>query len=652
MNMPPALRILVVTNMYPDLDRPSLGSFVEAQVRSLRKAGCEVDVLLIPGYRSRLHYLWALGRVFLRTCSRRYDVVHAHYGLSALSALSRWRTPLVVTFHGSDVLIGRIQPLLSRLAARLVDASIVVSRQLHAVIGGAYLPCGVDMDRYQAASQSEARRALGLPTDQRLVLFPFDPDREVKRHHLAVAAVELLQAEGLAISLLTVHGVANEAMPRYFNASDLLVLTSHSEGSPTAIKEALACNLPVVAVSVGDVPYLLEGVTGVWVCDGNPRSIADGIRAAIAPGVREACNGREHMARYANSAIASQLIDLYTGIVKSHLRRRARISARDLAFRLLRTTGLGQTMRALRKQGHWTILAYHDPSPGVLDRHLDYLSRHYTLMPLAEVLRAREYGSPLPRRPLVITFDDGHRGNAALYPVFKRHAVRPTVFLCSAIAGTARGFWFQHVPASQRQVMKGLPESERRAVLAAQGFQRDANYDPPEALSAADIEKLREVVDFQAHTRFHPVLPTCSDAQAQDEIAGCRTELLERFGLHTEVLAYPNGDFSERDASLARQAGFGAAVTVTPGFNDSSTDLFRLQRICIPDDASLSELVVKASGLWAWFRRPASGVTTTHRSLGDSLPKPWPRRLNNLNSHFQFRYGPGRSATQLREEDR
>jgi glycosyltransferase involved in cell wall biosynthesis len=314
-------RVLVVTNMYPHEEMPSYGSFVHSQVEALRELGHEVEVFFFPGYRSRLQYFRACWQVWLRTRRKRYDVVHAHYGFSGVPALFSWRTPVVVTYHGSDVLVGLLQPLVSRMVSRLSDANIAVSAAIQQVVGGDYIPCGIDTRRYRPAPQAEARQQLGLNEDCRYVLFPFDPARWVKRHELAVAAVELLQVQGLNVQLLTVHGVTNELMPLYYNAADVLVLTSRSEGSPTCIKEALACEVPVVSVDVGDAAHLLAGVTGSFVCPATPQGVAQGLRQALQV-KRADHNGRDAMMRFDSEIVAQAVSAVYRRAISNFSRNR------------------------------------------------------------------------------------------------------------------------------------------------------------------------------------------------------------------------------------------------------------------------------------------------------------------------------------------
>jgi hypothetical protein len=106
---------------------------------------------------------------------------------------------------------------------------------------------------------------------------------------------------------------------------------------------------------------------------------------------------------------------------------------------------------------------------------------------------------------------------------------------------------------------------------------------------------------------FHPILPQCPPDKAEFEITRSKDDLEARFGQRIYALAYPNGSYSERDAELARKAGYRCALTLDRGFNSHTTPLFKLRRICIPDEADRHELLVKASGLWGYLSaRPAT----------------------------------------------
>lgn len=274
---------------------------------------------------------------------------------------------------------------------------------------------------------------------------------------------------------------------------------------------------------------------------------------------------------------------------------------RTIAFGFLRRSRLPDLLREFLQRDRVTIVAYHDPDPVTFERHLDVLTKLYTVVPLRQALQALQKGAleTLPPKPLVVTFDDGHRGNHALKALFERHRVPVTIFVCGAIVDTARGFWWTRV--DDPEALKGVSDEVRLARLRALGFDETAAQTPRAALNGAEMRELTDamgLVDFQAHSLTHPILPSCPDAKAEHEIAGCRRELSRRYGWDVYAFAYPNGDHSEREKRLVREAGYACAVTIEPGYNTTATDPFGLKRICVDDADGVDEVVVKVSGLW------------------------------------------------------
>jgi len=161
--------------------------------------------------------------------------------------------------------------------------------------------------------------------------------------------------------------------------------------------------------------------------------------------------------------------------------------------------------------------------------------------------------------------------------------------------------------------LKRLPDEKRLAGLLAAGFDESREYDDRQALSVEEVESLKSIIDFQAHTRLHPILSQCSTDRVVNEIAGSKTELEERFGLNVYALAYPNGDYSDREIEIVRNAGYKCALTLDGGFNVQNTDLLRLHRIPIYDQAGLNELIVKASGFWDLLVRLFGGHEYGHK---------------------------------------
>lgn len=275
-------------------------------------------------------------------------------------------------------------------------------------------------------------------------------------------------------------------------------------------------------------------------------------------------------------------------------------------FALLRWSGLPFLVRQTLQRVRTTIILYHAIDAETLDLHLTALRPRYSLVSLRDYVASRGQGRAdvLPPKPLIITLDDGLRSQYALLEVFRKHSVTPTIFLCSGIVGTHHRFWWTAPPSEEEVVrLKGMPDEERLASLVSLGYEEAESYPERSALSLAEIEEMREVVDFQAHTVFHPILTQCTDERAWTEISGCRRSLQNELGLDIFAFAYPNGNYSDREVGYVSGAGYTCAVTTKLGFNDATTDLLALKRLFIPEGASADEIVVRTSGLAQYVER-------------------------------------------------
>ena len=281
---------------------------------------------------------------------------------------------------------------------------------------------------------------------------------------------------------------------------------------------------------------------------------------------------------------------------------------RKIIFSSLYYIGIPFLLREVVERDRTTIVVFHAPSPDAARGHFVALRKRYNIIPLADYLRARIDGRArkLPPKSLIITMDDGHRSNAQLKSLLQEMEMPVTIFLCSGIVGTHRHFWWLHTRSpSEAKACKQMTDAERLELLLSRDYHPEQEYPDRQALSKSEIEELKSLVDFQAHSVSHPILPACADEKAEHEIERCKTDLERLYGLKIEAFAFPNGDCSERDIVIARNAGYRCALTLDTGINDIDVDLFRLRRIPVPDDASVSELLVKASGFWRrlkWVR--------------------------------------------------
>jgi glycosyltransferase involved in cell wall biosynthesis len=179
------------------------------------------------------------------------------------------------------------------------------------------LPSGLDFDLFRVLPRDEARARLGWPLEKRLVLFAGNPEVPRKRHPLAKAAMEVLNRT-LPAELVVAWGVPHSEIPLYMNACDAFLFTSMQEGSPNVVKEALACDLPVVSVPIGDTAERLRGIDGCELVEGErPEALAAALERVLRRGQRVA--GRIAVASLAEEAITARLIDVYRAAIARYV---------------------------------------------------------------------------------------------------------------------------------------------------------------------------------------------------------------------------------------------------------------------------------------------------------------------------------------------
>lgn len=338
------MRSLIVTNLYPTEDTPHSGTFIERQVTSIREAGVEVEVLHFPRQiQGATIYRSVPAEVKRRIEGINPDVVHVMYGgvLAAQIARSKGEVPLVVSFAGSDLLgadlaslcLGRegtgrrrlammyAGVLASRYAARLADANIVKSSIMQEALPRAakrkvrVIPNGVDLSTFVPMDRVESARAVGLNPETFNVLFSSGFHRPEKRPDLAQAAVDELKGMGVSAEIHPLDGISPEAVPVWLNAADVILMTSRYEGSPNVVKEALACNRPVVSVPVGDVEERIRGVTECYVVE--PSSLAIAARLYELAMRRLPSSGRAAVQHLSLEAVAAQVVSIYNAVSQS-----------------------------------------------------------------------------------------------------------------------------------------------------------------------------------------------------------------------------------------------------------------------------------------------------------------------------------------------
>jgi len=333
------MRVLAVTNLYPSARNPVSGTFVFEQVRGLCQAAVEITTLEVDRLGEGISAYLGVGRkVKDAVRDHRPDLVHVMYGgvLADLVTRAVRDRPVVVTFRGSDLYGEPFSPIrerimaaygviASRQAARRATGVITVSRRLSEKLPKdvprskvRVIPSGVDLKVFQPMPKSECQTTLGWNSRHFNVLFPANGERPVKRSHLTAAAVELTRETGIPAELHRLTGVSFSEVPVWMNASDVLILTSWHEGSPNVVKEALACNLPIVSVDVGDVEERIHGVSGCYIAEPVAKDLA--AKLSLVFRGQRVIAGREKVGALSLETTAEELKSFYAQLLDSFSR--------------------------------------------------------------------------------------------------------------------------------------------------------------------------------------------------------------------------------------------------------------------------------------------------------------------------------------------
>jgi teichuronic acid biosynthesis glycosyltransferase TuaC len=282
---------------------------IKAQYKSLIDLGLEMDSYLIKG-KGIFGYLKNISRIRKMIKSNRYDVVHAHFSYSAFAVTLAFPKNLVVSLMGSDLKEKWFTQKFSTFLSKYWWKSVIVKSQemydINGVKDAKILPNGVDFSIFKPIERELAIAHLGWNSTKKHIVFAGNPKNYIKNFPLAEQAIDYVNSEEIEIHVL--GNIPHEEIPIIFNAADVVLLTSLWEGSPNVIKEALACNRPIVATECGDVKLLLDGVDGCFVTDYNYKNIGDSILKALN---YEKSNGRNRIFHLDSRIIAQKIKEVY-----------------------------------------------------------------------------------------------------------------------------------------------------------------------------------------------------------------------------------------------------------------------------------------------------------------------------------------------------
>lgn len=307
-------------------------SLMQTQGESLKEFGLEPDYFTIQGKGLR-GYLKNLKWLRDSISSKNYDIIHAHYGLCGwLSLAARRKEKLIVSFMGDDIvgsnkengaitLISIVMAKFNILLAEYVyNHSIVKSAEMLAKFNKkerlSLIPNGVNLDLFQTYNRQEARQKLNLPNNKKLLIFVSDPLRTEKNYLLAEHTVKLLLDQDVV--LMPVLGKNAAELVNFYNAADALILTSFHEGSPNVIKEAMACNCPIVSTDVGDVKWVFGKTEGCFLTSFKVEDVAKKIEAALCFSANHRRTaGRDRIIELGldSESIAKKIVDVYKRVL-------------------------------------------------------------------------------------------------------------------------------------------------------------------------------------------------------------------------------------------------------------------------------------------------------------------------------------------------
>lgn len=294
------MRVLFISRSHPD---SGISPIIINQGESLRKMGIDLQFYGISGkgIKAYVKHIFLIQK-FLK--KNKFDIVHSHYSFSAFTASLAGSKPHIVSLMGSDVKSSALERFFIRLFnAFFWDACIVKSTDMQessGLVKSIVIPNGVDLDTFRVTDKFEARKQLGWESNKKYLLFIGNPERFEKNFSLSDKAHKLLQDP--LVDIKAVFGIRNDELYTYYNAADLLLMTSLWEGSPNAVKEALACNCPVVSTDVGDVKANIEGLEGCYITSYEPGDIAEKVKLSLKNPSK--INGRQRLLEYGLDSVS------------------------------------------------------------------------------------------------------------------------------------------------------------------------------------------------------------------------------------------------------------------------------------------------------------------------------------------------------------
>lgn len=298
-----------------------ISPFIASQGKSLTDIGIELRFLILKG-KGFLKYVIGVFQIKRLIKFNKIDIIHAHYSYAGWSAIHQKNIPVVVSLMGSDVLenSSKLKIMINRLALRIIlkkantiiCKSKVIANHVNRKKNVFVIPNGIDLNFWKIINKEECRKRIGMNLEKKYILFASNPNRSEKNFKLAMESFKIANINDCEI--LITHSLSQVDLRDYYNSCDCLLLTSNYEGSPNVIKEAMACNLPIIATDVGDVRERIKNANNCYIVDPNPELIAEKLKIVLLNN-NFVKNSREIIEEIEISKIANEIATIYNEIL-------------------------------------------------------------------------------------------------------------------------------------------------------------------------------------------------------------------------------------------------------------------------------------------------------------------------------------------------
>jgi teichuronic acid biosynthesis glycosyltransferase TuaC len=317
------MKILIVcSGNAPDFNFEIHHAFISDQVIAISHTDSSIqfDYFFING-KGIKGYLLNRSMLFKKIRSFLPDIIHAHFAFSGLLSNLQRHIPVITTFHGSDINFVKNR-LIAQATVILDSRSIFISEKLYNLTyfkkNGKIIPCGVDLEIFNPLNKELALNESNLDPTKKYILFSSHFDNKIKNYNLLKEAIS--QIGDPAIKIIELKGYSRKEVSLLMNVADVCIMTSFSEGSPQFIKEAMACNRPIVSTDVGDVKWIFGTTDGCYCSSFDPSDVENKIKLALQfSAAKGQTNGRQRIIDLGldNKIIAERIIDVYNSVLEN-----------------------------------------------------------------------------------------------------------------------------------------------------------------------------------------------------------------------------------------------------------------------------------------------------------------------------------------------